>query len=402
MTATLIALAPLSASSWSWALFAGEPLTVTNGEGLESAREAAKAFRSARVWIVVPGIDVASRRLRLPETGERQLRAALPFAFEDDLASDPECLHFALGAREAGAVDRLAVAVDRAKMQSWISQCHESGLRPDAMTPDYLAIDAAQGLLGLLLTGDYCVATFPNGAGFTLESDLASQILPKVAVDLGVESVELLRPEGPSARLPSWQRLSASERMSPHDSIRVMYRGLAGGMAVDMLQGAYARPRSAVGALLAWRRPVVLAASLVLLALTNMAATGWDLSMTASRELTIAESIAREALPPQTRIVNPRAQLRSAARTLEDRAVDRFLALSGIVASAVAATPGTGLESIDFVRDRPGLSLVISTSSFESLQGLGAVIRERGAILEEGESRQSADGVLAQAIVRWP
>ena len=65
--------------------------------------DALSASQARRVVLLVPGSEVTLAEPELPVRGGARLAQAVPFALEEQLASDVESLHFAVGARTAGS-----------------------------------------------------------------------------------------------------------------------------------------------------------------------------------------------------------------------------------------------------------------------------------------------------------
>ena len=85
-----------------------------------SIDQAAIEVGDRAVIVLVPATDVLTTSVHIPVRGAAKLRAALPFALEEDLADDIESLHFAAGKPRASG--RLPVAiVARDKMNEWLS-----------------------------------------------------------------------------------------------------------------------------------------------------------------------------------------------------------------------------------------------------------------------------------------
>lgn len=92
-----------------------------------------------RVIVFVPGGDVVLLAANVPAMSRQRMSMAVPFALEDQLASDLDSLHFAFGRRSDEEPLPVAV-VDRTRMTTWLSRLDEAGIRPDALVPETLAL----------------------------------------------------------------------------------------------------------------------------------------------------------------------------------------------------------------------------------------------------------------------
>lgn len=397
---TLIIMAPERDGRWSWALFPGASgLSISAGDDLGSARRAMGDPAATRIVVVVPGATVAMKRVPMPPASDRRARATLPFAFEDDVAQDVGRLHFSLG-DDSSSDGRLAIAVAAEQMDFWIAGCRAADLTPDVLIPDFMALPRTTGRVATAIHDGRWLAVLPTGLGMSVEPELARRIFPAIAdspaaVDV-VTDAEAMRP------LRSWGELEIEPEISTARFMAAIHPQVSRSAPVNLLQGRFAKSGTFASQVAAWRRPMLLAASFSGLLLLDSTAAGWILTRQATEYFEVAEAEARAVLPGATRIVNPRAQLRAEAQRLQPEENDRFLELAAVTASAVRDTPGTSLVAISFDRERAGLALTVTSSSFESLERLGPAVTASGARFEAGEARQDGGRIEAQAVIRWP
>lgn len=126
-----------------------------------SIEQVAREIGDRAVIVLVPAIDVLTTSVHIPIRGGAKMRAALPFALEENVADDVENLHFAAGApRENG---RLPVAiVARQKMDEWLSCLSEAGIQADRIVPENYGLARIPGTMSVLIDGD--CSMFNDGA----------------------------------------------------------------------------------------------------------------------------------------------------------------------------------------------------------------------------------------------
>jgi general secretion pathway protein L len=101
--------------------------------------------------LLLPAGDVALAEPELPLRGGARLAQAVPFALEEQLASEVETMHFAVGARRAGAAGTPVAYVARGLMDRWQADCEAAGIHPDAAYADAMAVPVSPGACTLLL-----------------------------------------------------------------------------------------------------------------------------------------------------------------------------------------------------------------------------------------------------------
>src|SRR5688572_26861697 len=94
--------------------------------------EAAGLAQDRRVVLLLPGAEVGLAEPELPLRGSAKLAQAVPFALEEQLASDVEGLHFAVGERDSATVGTPVGAVSRGLMDRWNAACEAAGIKPAA------------------------------------------------------------------------------------------------------------------------------------------------------------------------------------------------------------------------------------------------------------------------------
>lgn len=92
-----------------------------------------------RVTVFVSGVEVVLTDVALPAMNKQKLLKAIPFALEEQLASDVEDNHFAIGERPQD--DRINVAiVERNMIDQWLNSLKDVGLQPDVVTTEVHAV----------------------------------------------------------------------------------------------------------------------------------------------------------------------------------------------------------------------------------------------------------------------
>jgi general secretion pathway protein L len=150
-----------------------------------------------RVVVLVPGEDVALHAARVPVGRNRQrLLRAIPFALEEQLASDIEDLHFAIGKPDG---DQYPVAVvERRQMDAWAKLLREAGISAHQWVPETLAVPHAGDGWDLLPDGERVLVRSGDCSGFTCDADTLEVMTTLVAAE------ERLPAHGTRPRCSRW------------------------------------------------------------------------------------------------------------------------------------------------------------------------------------------------------
>lgn len=371
MTHTLVALLAADGRAIvGWSAFDAAGRETAHGSSADIAVFAATPPR--RIVVIAPGSEVFCTHATVPPGAGSRAQAALAYALEDDLAAPVDTLHVARG--PTGADGRtVAAAVARGTMERWLATLAGFGLRPDAIVPDFLALDPGAEPAAIRMDGR-CVVSLTDGTGFSVEPELCDHILPQLA-------------PGGSARLVE---------CDPSEFLRRAWARNARSPVFNLLQGGFAPARPWSIETLVWRRTSVLAASLAALFVAQQWSAAVDARARAAAAYASAEHLARDVLPPGTRLVNARAQVQAQRSALATQSDDAFLGLGEALAAALAATPGTQLQSVRFDAGRGALGTLVSAPDYAGLDALKAKLDADGLAVEEGEARQSGARVTGE------
>jgi general secretion pathway protein L len=330
-----------------------------------------------RVVLLLPGSEVTLAEPELPMRGGARFAQAVPFALEEQLASDVELLHFAVGARAVGAAGTPVAVVSRATLERWLAQVDAAGIELTAAYADSLAVPAAGAGLTLLLDDGALYVRRADSLPYVLDAEPLDGALDLVlgagAVDAetgehvtfysGTAEYERQRDtiEGLRSRTATLQ-----VKLLPDGPLPLLAAQAVTGAGVNLLQGTYA-PRSSLGnRLRQWRLPAALAAALALLFIGSQAAAWWQQSR---KERALDAEIAQvfaQALPGQP-VVDVRAQLQGALGSAGG-AGNGLLAAMSALAQAMAQAPAARIEAVSFRGN--ALELRLTAPTIESLDGI--------------------------------
>ena len=330
-----------------------------------------------RVVLLLPGSEVTLAEPELPMRGGARFAQAVPFALEEQLASDVELLHFAVGARPVGAAGTPVAVVSRATLERWLAQVDAAGIELAAAYADSLAVPAAGAGLTLLLDDGALYVRRADSLPYVLDAEpldgalelvlgagvVEAETGEHVTFYSGTAEYERQRDtiEGLRSRTATLQ-----VKLLPDGPLPLLAAQAVTGAGVNLLQGTYA-PRSSLGnRLRQWRLPAALAAALALLFIGSQAATWWQQSR---KERALDAEIAQvfaQALPGQP-VVDVRAQLQGALGSAGG-AGNGLLAAMSALAQAMAQAPAARIEAVSFRGN--ALELRLTAPTIESLDGI--------------------------------
>jgi len=127
---------------------AGNAAPVYHGD----LKTAANHALGCHVVILVSGVEVVLTDVELPVMNRQRLLKAIPFALEEQLASDVLDNHFAVGSRQEDGKLNVAI-VERKIIEMWLHGLKDVGIQPDLITTEVLSVPYEENSWTLLLKG---------------------------------------------------------------------------------------------------------------------------------------------------------------------------------------------------------------------------------------------------------
>lgn len=393
-TAYLRLLSSEMGNQVSWQLVSG-----ATGQGTLS--QAASLLAGQRLIVVVPASEVLITRVRVPTRQRKRLLDALPYALEEQLASDVESLHFAPGARFEDSEVEVAV-VERVRLEGWLEKLAEHALVAQAIVPEQCLLDAGEGGR-LWLEEKGAVLALAPGQWLALDGEqwaelaaLALEGMPREALPMQLEVLDYRASPEYLPELPV--PVHHQPQRGTFDAH--LFSGYREGHTLSLLQGAYSR-REQYGRLFRpWR---MAAAVLVALGIVSLIGEVLERHHLASELVALDARLAEQfqaALPDEGRMVNPRVQLERALQVAGGGGgADEMTSLLNSVASGLHRAGDTELRAL---RYRPGeIELDLTASALERLDTIRAALEQEGRWRVEIQSAEArGEQVESRLVIR--
>ncbi|KPJ87534.1 MAG: hypothetical protein AMJ53_18020, partial [Gammaproteobacteria bacterium SG8_11] len=112
-------------------------------------KTAANHATGCRVVVFVSGINILLTHVNLPAMNKQRLARAIPFALEENLASDIDNIHFAVGSR---IEDTTACAiVERHDMDAWQKLLKQVNIQADVLTSECFGVRCDENAWNILI-----------------------------------------------------------------------------------------------------------------------------------------------------------------------------------------------------------------------------------------------------------
>lgn len=352
--------------------------------------DAAGLAPGRKVIVFVPGTDVLLAEPVLPLKSGAKLMQVVPFALEEQLASDVEDLHFAIGKRDGAAGTPVAV-VSRDNMDLWLAKLRGAGIQPEAIYAETAALPVTANGVTLMVDGArvYVRRETTPGAVLDVEPLIEALQLALAAGEEARENVTLYLDEDSYERdrdlFEGLREFTASLdlKLLPQGPLPLLATGALASPPVNLLQGQYLPATQFNLSFRPWRYAALLAGTFFAL---HLGLKAWQYADLQRTEKELDAQIAQEfqqAVPgapvPETLQVRKQVELRLAALR-GSGPVGGIMSTLGTLGEALAQAPGTNIEALSY-RDST-TDLRVLAPSVDALDRIQQVAAERGITAE--------------------
>jgi type II secretion system protein L len=388
---TTLVLTPQDGDRLSWR---GETLA---GSGTLDEFAALPDVRQAELLLVVPARKSVLREVGFAAHERRLLRKTVPYALEEDLLDDVEAEHFALGPVDGGQVP--VAVVDRAWFEGWLQRCTAAGLDVKHAVPELLLLPWRPGSWSLAPQAALWLVRIDRWCGFALEPDSAKLALQLLLDDAGQlpQQLTIYLDDTSDSALQHWQSqlpelLRGIVVVEPANTLSASPT-----VALDFLQGLFARQLPWKRWWTQWRIPATALAVAVVVQFVVAGVQHYRLQKDNLALRQQVEQIYRSVVPAGA-VVEPERQLRRKVEAMRGGQGSAVMPLLHTLGSAIAATKGVSIQSLNYVEKQHELRLNIIASSFRDVEALRTAIESGG--LQAQLIGSNADGEKTRAQLR--
>lgn len=141
-----------------------------------------EAFPEANATVFVPTQDILITQVSLPNIKPAQIKQALPYAMEDQLAEDIEDLHVIALGRNANLIEAAVVRKD--KLHQWLDLLNEKKIHVSRLLPDIYALPYQEGKMTLGIFEGYVLVRSSLYQGYSLEMNAFIYLIEENQIDL--------------------------------------------------------------------------------------------------------------------------------------------------------------------------------------------------------------------------
>jgi len=372
--------------------------------------DAANVMAGAHVVVLIPASDVLLSVVNVPTQNKQRLLKALPYAMEEELATDVEQLHFSMGKPESDGEINVAI-VDRDLMDHWQSLLKEAGITPDILTTELVIVPSEANAWSLVLADKYAYLRGSEIQDLVVDINNLSIMFPVWLKEQAEQLPEVIRVwrdasnNGEIAALnTAVNALEGTELTLDSDFVgNILDNGLmslANGNldlnnSINLLQGDYSRREQLGKIWRPWRYAAALAGVLFVLQLGLSISESSKLEAQHDRLKAEAIAIYKDTFPDSKRIVNVKTQMKQKLAELKGSGTVEKVDLLNLLADSGMAfkqTSGLVLKSIRYKKGT--LDVEIEVPSLQVLDQLKQKLSQKKGFQVEIQSAASRNNIV--------
>ena len=382
-----------------WLIWAESNSEIIASGELSSAAELAtltEKAQSRRVVVLVPGCDVAIKRLTVPSKSQKALKLAAPYMLEDELAQDVDDLFFAYSGQKSDAEGHncFLAAVERSQMQQWLQWLADANITTKLMLPDVLAMPLNSNGVSVVILGEQLIVRTGEWQGINVDQSYWQSALTNIGQQLPAteENQATIQVYSP---LPFESNELQLEAM-PEELPLALFADQLKLNRFNLLQDEFQVKETRSPMLTHWYRAAIVAA----IALTlNFAMKGAQIIQIGQQQDAVEQEIIavyKKAFPntKRVRINTIRSQLKRKLQGVGTANEDSgFLPLLAKVQPAFVSVPELKPESIKFDAKRQELRMQASAKDYQSFDKFKSEVEKMRLTVNQGSQRNQGDMV---------
>lgn len=393
MTDTILIDFSEPSSSIRWARFS-DGIQKNNGV-VESVADLTELAVNHTVIIWLSGELVTFTKVTIPKGQQRHLQRILPSLLEDNLATDIEQLHFAVGGISDSGMVNVAV-IEQNILGDILQQFFQANIRPQAILPDSLAIPLLGEECSLSVNDGICQLRTSSQSAYVFDTQNLATLLPMMisnpAQNISLYIADKQRNTLSITQPYDWKDIAIDKLAQIPDKAV---------MAINLLQGGFSPQSGLQKHWLQWRSVAVLAMVALVVQLATVGMEIIQLNKQTKTYKIEIEKVFHSAFPDERRIVNAKAQMSQRLSKLQSQQGGAgFLMLLQQIAPALQQTKGISLTRISFERRLGEMRIDISAQNYSQLEQVKKAISKLGFNVELGSVAGKKGAYTSRLMIR--
>lgn len=340
--------------------------------------------------------------INLPTQNRQRQIQAVPFALEDQLASDIDETHFALSKKHQGS-DLTVAAINKDSLDDILQQFEQADLTIDELLPDVLALPMRDNGWTILIDQQRVLIKMSADQGCYTDRDNLATLLKILLAKTSPapQQLHLIHADDDShaAELVEHNDMALSVETFEADALAIFANNLQFAQSLNILQGQYTRKKQTDFAWQPWRAVAALAGTWLVL---QMGMAIMETRQLEQKNLQLARQIEQQfklALPDAKKYTGMRNRMKNRLKELKSgnssSGDELFLNILAEATPALASNKKVTINGISYRSKH--LDLDLQTDSLQNLEAVKnklATIRGIKAVLSTSVEKDTVKGRL--------
>lgn len=362
--------------------------------------ECPKINVDANLMILFPGEDITLMSVTLPKMRMSEKLLAIPFALEEQIASDPEQMGVALGDDRADG-SMLVAIYDKNNFEACVQAWHAVHLFPRAVVPDFLSIKWEPESWSIVLQNNMAWVRTDVQRGFSVDVNNLFLMLQML-----LEKNKNFKPN----RIICWQNnvildVAEFEKLSVPVALRDAARDsffdikqLFSKPALNLLQGKYRAKAPSTDLKKSWMVCGYTFVTLILLLFVGNIAQWFYFQHQSNKLETQVSQAYRTLFPGATQILEPHFRVAALLKKFQGATKgSEFLRLLSVVGETTEHMPALTLQTFDFSHNQ--LALTYHANTLQTVQQCVQQLQMHGLKVTQQISNAQTKNITAVLMI---
>lgn len=355
--------------------------------------------KGKRATVLLDSANLNIESVKIPGQNKQRQLQAVPFALEEQLASDIEEMHFAIG-KKISDQDLPVISINRNILDQCLQQLKNANVSVTVMGADVLALPISANSWTILVDGQSALIKTGTTSGYYCDRDNLDFILNGLLKNNTPETISLFHQDNDShaANLLTDIDITLKIKTYANNKLEVFAQNLTDAQQFNILQGDYAPKSQSSQLLKPWKSVAALFATWMVVQLIT---ANIEISQLKEKNQTLNSQIEKQfkqANPGARKFNNMRKRMERKLKQLQTGGSGNDPLFLDILANATPAftkTKNVNIEGIVFRNKYVDMDLrADSLQSLEDIKALLSANRKLKVVMSTSVEKDKTKGRL--------
>lgn len=360
---------------------------------LDNAEELTKLHRRSaqnKSIVLIAGEHCVYKRIKLPDRSKLSKRT-IPYQIEEKLCQPIETVQVAIGELDNQLLIPV-ITISKADLSEWLNSLDKAQIRPDIVTPDYMALSYEKNHTTILQDNNRTLCRSQDNSA-TLSSVTVQEwlSLTQDRID-STQDINDCSTQNSTlddihhSCIPPLEKLAQDFSLKP---------------CINLIQGEFEQHSAFKGWIVAMKLPAILVSLICFIHFGTVYLENRKLENQILQYDQRIEHVFRSAFPDTRRVVNARSQMKAKLTELKNTQSYVFLRLLDKAALPLSKFKDIHLQQLRYQAKDGALQIYVTAPSYSVLEKLSDQLQEASLKIQPGAFQQTEDSMISAQIMLW-